>query len=59
MIQNLILWNNFLENFVSGTQLSDFLAKSLKAKKIGEKDNTFYNTVLLKNPNSFYESQLT
>ena len=33
MIQNLILWNNFLENFVSGTQLSDFLAKSLKAKK--------------------------
>ena len=37
MIQNLILWNNFLENFVSGKQLSDFLAKSLKAKKKWQK----------------------
>ena len=51
MIQNLILWNNFLENFVSGTQLSDFLAKSLKAKKKLAKKIThftiqFYSKIL-------------
>ena len=66
------LWNSFFENIIWSIQLiyirphlsldiirvflfSDLLGESLKAKK----DHSFYNTVLLKKPHSFYEPQLT
>ena len=39
--------------------IPDFLVESLKAnKKKKKKDYSFYNTVLLKEPHSFYKSQL-
>ena len=40
--------------------IPDFLVESLKAykKKQNKKDYSFYNTVLLKEPHSFYKSQL-
>ena len=67
MIQNL-----FFDFIISGIQLfyirlnvpvdiirvflfSDLLVECLKAKK----DHSFYNTVLLKKPHSFYKPQLT
>ena len=34
--------------------ISDLLAESLKAKK----DHSFYNTVLLRKPHSFYKPEL-
>ena len=65
----------FFENIILGIQLfyirsnvpvvirvlfiSDFLAESLKANKTSKKDHSFYNTVSLKKPHSFYEPQLT
>ena len=74
MIQNL-LFGYFFLNIILGIQLfyiwsnipvviivffiSDFLAKSLKANKTSKKDHSFYNTVSLKKPHSFYEPQLT
>ena len=74
MIQNL-LFGYFFLNIILGIQLfyiwsnvpvviivffiSDFLAKSLKANKTSKKDHSFYNTVSLKKPHSFYKPQLT
>ena len=65
----------FFENIILGIQLfyirsnvpvvirvlfiSDFLAESLKANKTSKKDHSFYNTVSLKKPHSFYEPQFT
>ena len=39
--------------------IPDFLAGSLNPTKTSEKNHSFYNTVLLKKPHSFYEPQLT
>ena len=39
--------------------ISDFLAESLKASKNYRKKYSFYNTVSLKKPHSFYEPHLT
>ena len=33
--------------------ISDFLTESLKAYKTSKKEHSFYNTVLLKKPDSF------
>ena len=65
----------FFENIILGIQLfyirsnvpvvirvlfiSDFLAESLKANKTSKKDHSFYNTISLKKPHSFYEPQFT
>ena len=38
--------------------ISDFLAKVSKPTKASKKDHTFYNTVPLKKPHSFYEPQI-
>ena len=51
MIQNLI--------FGAYPLISDYLLESLQANKTSKKDHSFYNTVSLKIPNSFYEPQLT
>ena len=54
MIQNLLFKIVFLKMFkVSSVQKVSKLAKTT------EKDNSFYNTVLLKKLHSFYEPQLT
>ena len=37
----------------------DFLTESLKANKNSKLDRSFYNTVSLKKPHVFYETQLT
>ena len=74
MIQNLLIRSFFL-NIISGKELfyvrsnvpvvirvfliSDFLEESLKANKTSKKYHSFCNTVLLKNPHSFHEQQLT
>ena len=74
MIQNL-LFGFFFENIISDIQLfyicsivpvvirvffiSDFLVERLKANKTSKKDHSFYNTISLKKPHSFYEPQLT
>ena len=74
MIQNL-LFGFFFENIISDIQLfyicsivpvvirvffiSDFLVERLNANKTSKKDHSFYNTVSLKKPHSFYEPQLT
>ena len=39
--------------------ISDFLKKVSKPTKTSEKDDSFYNTVSLKKPHSFCQSQLT
>ena len=75
MTQNLLIGFFFLENVISGIQIfyirgnvpvvirvfliSDFLEESLKANKTSKKYHSFCNTVLLKNPHSFHELQLT
>ena len=38
---------------------SSFLVESLKVNKTSKKDHSFYNTISLKKPHSFYEPQLT
>ena len=50
-----------IKNLVFGVYLliSDFLVESLKANKNYQKYHSFYNTVQLKKPHSFYEPQLT
>ena len=65
MIQNLIFGILFLKYYFEYTSghdqnffiISYFLAESLKPTKASEKDHSFYDTVSLKNPSSFYEPQ--
>ena len=66
MIQNLIFKISFFENIFSGMQhvpvdifRVSFVQKVSKPAKSTEKDHSFYNTVSLKKPHSFYEPQLT
>ena len=50
-----------IKNHILGIYLliSDFLVECLKANKISKTDHSFYDTVLLKKPHSFFEPQLT
>ena len=64
MIQNLIFKISFFENIFSGMQhvpvdifRVSFVQKVSKPAKSTEKDHSFYNTVSLKKPHSFYEPQ--
>ena len=49
-------------NIITVFLILAFLAESLKANnktKTSKKDHSFYNTILLKKPHSFYQPQLT
>ena len=50
-----------IKNLIFGVYLlvSDFSGQSLKPSKTSKKDHSFYNTVSLKMPHSFYKPQLT
>ena len=72
MIQNLIFVILFLKiffrayNFITHVPVDiirvffipEFIAENLKANKNQPKNHSFCNTVSLKKPHSFYESQL-
>ena len=72
MIQNLIFAILFLKILFRAYNFSphvpvdiirvffipEFVAENLRANKNQQKDHSLYNTVSLKKPHSFYESQL-
>ena len=50
-----------IKNLIFGVSelISDFLVEFSKPTKTSKKDHSFYNTVLLQKPHSFYEPHLT
>ena len=55
---NLFIFCSNVHLVITVFYISDFLAETFKVNKTSKKDHSFYKTVPLKKPHSFYELQL-